>query len=123
MPPCTATVHRLCCQCCCQACERNVRIPHIVQGFPIHPRHCRIANSDLQKQFDLLIQVRDELSRVYDTVNQVQDVRAQMDGLRRRLPDNGAVKPLLAAADELDKNLLSVRDDLATGAEGRFGRR
>jgi hypothetical protein len=31
----------------------------------------------LQKQFDLLIQVRDQLSRVYDTVNQIQDVREQ----------------------------------------------
>jgi photosystem II stability/assembly factor-like uncharacterized protein len=76
-------------------------------------RRIQVSQADLQKQFDLLIQVRDELSRVYDTVNQIQDVRAQMDGLRRRLPDNGAVKPLLAAADELDKNLLSVRDDLA----------
>jgi photosystem II stability/assembly factor-like uncharacterized protein len=72
-----------------------------------------VSQTDLQKQFDLLIQVRDELSRVYDTVNQVQDVRAQMDGLRKRLPDNGTVKPMLTAAAELDKNLLSVRDDLA----------
>jgi len=71
-----------------------------------------VSQADLQKQFDLLIQVRDELNRVYDTVNQIQDVRAQMDGLRKRLPDNGAVKPMLTAAVELDKNLLSVRDDL-----------
>jgi hypothetical protein len=66
----------------------------------------------LQKQFDLLIQLRDELSRVYDAVNQIQDVRAQMDGLRKRLPDNGGLKPMLTAAVELDKNLLAVRDDL-----------
>ena len=72
-----------------------------------------VPQADLQKQFDLLIQVRDELSRVYDTVNQIQDVRAQMDGLIKRLPDNRAVKPTLAAADDLDKKLLSVRDDLA----------
>jgi photosystem II stability/assembly factor-like uncharacterized protein len=71
-----------------------------------------VAQADLQKQFDLLIQVRDELNRVYDTVNQIQDVRAQMDGLRKRLPDNATVKPMLTAAVELDKNLLAVRDDL-----------
>ena len=71
-----------------------------------------VSQADLQKQFDLLIQVRDELSRVYDTVNQIQDVRAQVDGLRKRLPDNGSVKPMLTAAAELDKNLLSLRDDL-----------
>jgi photosystem II stability/assembly factor-like uncharacterized protein len=72
-----------------------------------------VFQADLQKQFDLLIQVRDELSRVYDTVNQIQDVRAQMDGLRKRVPDSSAVKPMLTAALGLDKSMLSVRDDLA----------
>jgi hypothetical protein len=72
-----------------------------------------VSQADLQKQFELLIQIRDELSRVYDTVNQIQDVRAQVDGLRKRLPDNGTVKPTLAAAAELDKKMLSVRDDLS----------
>ena len=68
--------------------------------------------ADLQKQFDLLIQVRDELNRVYETVNQIQDVRAQMDGLRKRLPESSTVKPMLTAAVDLDKHLVSVRDDL-----------
>jgi len=72
-----------------------------------------VSQADLQKQFDLLIQVRDELSRVYDTVNQIQDVRGQMDGLRKRLPDNGTARPVLAAAAQLDKQMLAVRDDLA----------
>ena len=72
-----------------------------------------VSQADLQKQFDLLMQVRDELSRVYDAVNQIQDVRAQVDGLRKRLPDNITVKPMVAAAAELDKNLLAVRDDLS----------
>ena len=71
-----------------------------------------VSQADLQKQFDLLIQLRDEISRVYDAINQIQDVRAQMDGLRKRLPENAAVKPMLTAAAELDKHLLSVRDDL-----------
>jgi hypothetical protein len=71
-----------------------------------------VSEADLRKQFDLLIQVRDELSRVYDVVNQIQDVRAQVDGLTKRLPDNGTVKPMLIAATALDKNLLAVRDDL-----------
>ena len=71
-----------------------------------------VSQADLQKQFDLLIQVRDELNRVYDSVNQIQDVRSQVDGLRKRLPDNATVKPMLAAAAALDKNLLAVRDAL-----------
>jgi photosystem II stability/assembly factor-like uncharacterized protein len=71
-----------------------------------------VSEADLRKQFDLLIQMRDEISRVYDTVNQIQDVRTQVDGLTKRLPDNSTVKPMLTAAAELDKNLLLVRDDL-----------
>ena len=35
-----------------------------------------------------LIQIRDQISRVYDAVNQIQDVRSQVDGLKRRLPEN-----------------------------------
>ena len=43
----------------------------------------KVSQADLQKQFDLLIQMRDELSRVYDAVNQIQDVREQVDGLKK----------------------------------------
>ena len=70
-----------------------------------------VAPADLQKQFDLLMQIRDELSRVYDAVNQIQDVRAQLDGLQKRLPASDSTKPLLTAAEELDQKLLLVRDD------------
>jgi hypothetical protein len=45
-------------------------------------------------------------------VNQIQDVRAQMEALRKRLPDNTTAKPMLTAAAQLDKNMLLVRDDL-----------
>jgi photosystem II stability/assembly factor-like uncharacterized protein len=71
-----------------------------------------VAQADLQKQFDLLIQIRDELSRAYDAVNQIQDVRSQVDGLRKRLPDNENTKPVMASASGLDQKLLSVRDNL-----------
>ncbi|MGA8150071.1 MAG: hypothetical protein WB952_03920 [Terriglobales bacterium] len=71
-----------------------------------------VTSADLQKQFDLLIQIRDELTRVFDTVNQIQDVRAQMDGLKRRIPESVSTKPLLTAAGELDEKLLAVRDNL-----------
>jgi photosystem II stability/assembly factor-like uncharacterized protein len=69
-----------------------------------------VAQADLQKQFDLAIQIRDQISRVYDAVNQIQDVRSQVDGLKRRLPDGA--KPVQTAAADLDQKLLSVRDDL-----------
>jgi photosystem II stability/assembly factor-like uncharacterized protein len=71
-----------------------------------------VTQADLQKQFDLLLEIRDELSKVYDTVNQIQDVRAQIEGLKKRIPETVSTKPLLNTAGQLDEKLLSVRDDL-----------
>jgi photosystem II stability/assembly factor-like uncharacterized protein len=71
-----------------------------------------VSQADLQKEFDLLMQIRDQLSRVYDTVNQVEDVRLQVNGLKKRLPQNASTKPVLTSATDLDQKLISVRDDL-----------
>jgi DNA repair exonuclease SbcCD ATPase subunit len=49
---------------------------------------------------------------VYDTVNQIQDVRAQLDGLKKRLPENVSAKTIGSAADDLDKKLVATREDL-----------
>ena len=72
----------------------------------------KVTQADLESQFKLLIGIRDELSRVYDAVNQIQDVRSQVDGLRKRLPDGANAKPVVSAASGLDQKLVSVRDTL-----------
>ena len=69
-----------------------------------------ISQEDLEAQFKLLLDTRDELSRVYDTVNQIQDVRLQLAGLKRRLPENASVKTISTAADDLEKKLVAIRD-------------
>jgi photosystem II stability/assembly factor-like uncharacterized protein len=71
-----------------------------------------VTQEDLQAQFDLLVETRDELSRVYDAVNQMQDVRLQLSGLKRRLPENASTKNITNAADELEKKLVGVRDQM-----------
>jgi photosystem II stability/assembly factor-like uncharacterized protein len=71
-----------------------------------------VSQADLQQQLDLLLATRDELSRVYDTVNQIQDVRLQLEGLKRRLPENASAKTITSAADDLEKKLVAVREDL-----------
>ncbi len=72
----------------------------------------KVSSEDLQKQFDLGLQIRDELTRVYDAVNQIQDVRVQVEGLKKRLPENVSTKSVVGAAADLDQKLLSVRDEL-----------
>jgi photosystem II stability/assembly factor-like uncharacterized protein len=72
----------------------------------------KVSQSDLEKQFKLLLDVRDQLNRVYDAVNQIQDVREQLDGLKRRLAVGESYKALLEAAGGLDAKLIAVRDPL-----------
>ncbi len=69
-----------------------------------------VSQQDLEAQLKLLLDTQDELNRVYDTVNQIQDVRMQLTGLKRRLPQNASAKSISAAADDLEKKLVAVRD-------------
>jgi photosystem II stability/assembly factor-like uncharacterized protein len=72
----------------------------------------KVSQEDLEVQFKLLLETRDELSRVYDAVNQIQDVRLQLSGLKRRLPENASAKTIVNAADDLEKKLVAVREEL-----------
>ena len=72
----------------------------------------QVSQADLEQQLNLLLQTRDELSRVYDAVNQIQDVRSQLSGLKRRLPENASTKTIVTAADDLEKKLVAVREEL-----------
>ncbi|HEV2398855.1 MAG TPA: hypothetical protein VGS27_18055 [Candidatus Sulfotelmatobacter sp.] len=72
----------------------------------------KVSQADLEAQFNLLIQTRDQLSSVYDTVNQIQDVRSQLAGLKRRLPENTSSKSIINGADDLEKKLVALRDDI-----------
>jgi hypothetical protein len=56
--------------------------------------------------------VRDQLNRVYEAVNQIQDVREQVEGLKKRLGPGDSSKALLDAAGGLDAKLIAVRDPL-----------
>ncbi|MGA9353280.1 MAG: hypothetical protein WBV46_06280 [Terriglobales bacterium] len=76
----------------------------------IDPR-VTVSQADLEKQFKLEMDLREELTRVYDAVNEIQDVREQLDGLKRRVgPDSS--KALLDGVSALDVRLVAVRDPL-----------
>ncbi len=70
----------------------------------------KIPQADMEKQFQTLLGLRDELNRVYDAVNQIQDVRQQVTGLAKRLPASS--KAVADAAVALDAKLVAVRDAL-----------
>jgi photosystem II stability/assembly factor-like uncharacterized protein len=71
-----------------------------------------VSPADLAQQFSMLMQIHEQLNNVYDAVNQIQDVRSQVAGLKRRLPENVSTKPIAVSADDLEKKLVTVRDQL-----------
>jgi photosystem II stability/assembly factor-like uncharacterized protein len=70
------------------------------------------SQSDLEKQFKLQMDVREQLNRVYSAVNQIQDVREQLDGLKKRLVPGDSSKALFDGAGALDATLIAVSDPL-----------
>ena len=70
------------------------------------------SQSDLEKQFKLQMDVREQLNRVYGAVNQIQDVREQLGGLKKRLVPGDSTKALFDGASALDAKLIEVRDPL-----------
>ena len=71
-----------------------------------------VSPADLAQQFNMLMQIQEELNLIYDAVNQIQDVRSQVAGLKRRLPETASTKPIASSADDLEKKLLGMRDQL-----------
>ncbi len=72
----------------------------------------KVTAEDLQKQFDLRLQIREQLSRLADAVTQLDDVRAQADALATRLPDGPENDAIRKAAADLNQKLLKVRDEI-----------
>jgi len=63
-----------------------------------------VSREDLEKQFTLLTRIHRDLASLYQTVNQMQDLRAQLKGLAGRLTD-AKTAPVVEAAKALDKKI------------------
>ncbi|MGC2195675.1 MAG: hypothetical protein WA628_13435 [Terriglobales bacterium] len=72
-----------------------------------------VSQADLEKQFNLLMQIRQQLNRIYAAINQIEDVRAQTEALKRRLPADDSARAVASSADGLVTKLISVREPLA----------
>ncbi|MHB8647153.1 MAG: WD40/YVTN/BNR-like repeat-containing protein [Thermomicrobiales bacterium] len=96
-----------------------------IQSFDIH-KDPRVAASDddLRAQFALALQIRDKLSETNDTILQIRELRAQIDGWEQRASKQGvgAVTPevqppsppsvLIEAAKQLKEALSGVEEEL-----------
>jgi hypothetical protein len=77
----------------------------------IDPRN-KGAEPSLQKQFALSQQVTDRISRLHQAVNEIRDIKAQIKTLHFRFGEDEKFKPALTAADDLDKKMSDVENEL-----------
>jgi photosystem II stability/assembly factor-like uncharacterized protein len=72
----------------------------------------KVTQQDLQKQFDLLIKIRERVTQVHDGVNQIRDIRSQITALNKRLEGQSQAKAVADAGKQLDKKMTEVEEVL-----------
>jgi photosystem II stability/assembly factor-like uncharacterized protein/DNA-binding FrmR family transcriptional regulator len=72
----------------------------------------RVSMADLDKQFQLAMQVRDANTDLHRAVNQIREIRGQIKTLHARLENAQQHKDLLAQADALDRKMSPVEEEL-----------
>src|SRR4029077_18574578 len=74
----------------------------------------RTKNSEpaVQKQFTLSMQVNDRISQLHQAVNEIREVKAQIKNLHTRFGEDERLKPALSAADELERKMSEVEQQL-----------
>ena len=67
---------------------------------------------DLQKQYELLSKIRERVTETHDTVNQIREIRAQINALNKRLENTPNAKIVADAGKQLDKKMTEVEEAL-----------
>jgi len=72
----------------------------------------KVTQQELEKQFDLLIKIRDRVTQAHEAVNQIRDIRAQITALNKRLENQPQAKAVAEAGKQLDKKMTEVEEVL-----------
>lgn len=68
--------------------------------------------SDYAKQLELGLRIRDKVTETHNAINQIRDVRKQVDDLLKRVAGQPSFKVINDAATTLKKNLTGVEESL-----------
>ena len=67
---------------------------------------------DLQKQFDLMLKLRDRQEEMNKAILAIRDLRAQLQALEKRLGSNDQAKSLVSSAADLRKKISAIEEEL-----------
>jgi hypothetical protein len=68
--------------------------------------------AELKAQFDFVMGVHDKLSQVNESISRIRDVRAQLAVVKKRVGSAKESKPVVDAANDLDKKMTAVEEAL-----------
>lgn len=71
-----------------------------------------VSRADLEKQFQLESQLTRRLTALHNTVNEIRDIRAQIEAFDRRYKDAPAWAPVKPIADELLNKIKAVEEKI-----------
>jgi hypothetical protein len=71
-----------------------------------------VTQADLEKQFALLIKIRDKVTETDDAINQIRDLREQMNAINKRLKSDPRAKAIADSGKSLDKKMTEVEEAL-----------
>ena len=72
----------------------------------------RVAQADLQAQFDLLLRIRDKLTETHDAVNRIRELSRQIDDWERRTKERSDFRALSRTASTVKRHLAAIEDEL-----------
>jgi photosystem II stability/assembly factor-like uncharacterized protein len=86
----------------------------MTESFEIKPdSRLTTTPEDYQKQFDLLIKIRDKVTAAHDAVNQIRDMKQQIEAFTKRMNDVATDgKAITAAAKALKEELSAVEEEI-----------
>src|SRR5262245_54773661 len=82
--------------------------PLVVKKDP----HSSGSEADIKAQMEMLADLRQVLELATEMVNQIEIIRSQLDGIRALLASGAATEPIRTAADDLDKKLIEIEENL-----------
>ena len=71
-----------------------------------------VSAGDLEKQLDLALKLRGRVTEAHNAVNQMHDVRTQLEALQKRLAGSDKDKEVATAAGELIKKLNDIEGEI-----------
>jgi photosystem II stability/assembly factor-like uncharacterized protein len=78
----------------------------------LDPRVANVSAADLQKEFDLSTKIREANHRLHLAVNQIRQLRGELETLRKWAGDSPQAQPVVAAARQFDEKMTPLEEEL-----------